>query len=263
MHPIIGIPCHCYYQEDAEQSLHGNRRNYVQAVEYAGGLPVLIPILSDLSELDHLLPFLNGILFSGGMDIQPYHYGEQPQPLLRAVDPQLDTFEMALVHWALQRDMPVLGICRGMQLINVALGGTLYQDLAAQHPGSLQHNRSDLPRRDLAHSMSIDRGSLMMDILQARQLAVNSFHHQAVKEPGEGVRISGWAEDGVVELLEVARRRFVMGVQCHPEDMYRDVAAFTRLFQAFVHICSEPAPKQVTALRARRAAHPLQPALAA
>lgn len=263
MHPVIGIPCHTYHRIESEQLVYGNRRTYIQAVEHAGGLPVLIPMLTDLAELEHLLPRLDGLLFSGGMDIQPGFYGEQAHPDLRAVDPQLDAFEFALANWALQKDMPILGICRGMQLINVALGGTLYQDISAQQPDSLQHCRYDLPRREEAHQMTVDRGSLMRKILRTRQLAVNSFHHQAIKEPGENVHICGWADDGVAELLEVSRYRFVMGIQCHPEDMYRDVPAFARLFQAFIHTCSEPSPEHIVLSQAGQVLQALKQASAA
>jgi len=247
MHPVIGIPCHAYNMTELEPSIHGNTCAYVQAVEDAGGLPILIPMLSDLSKLAYLLPHLDGLLFTGGRDIQPGYYGEQPHPALCGVDPQLDAFEIALVTWALQRDMPVLGICRGMQLINVVLGGTLYQDISAQCPGSLEHWLRNVPRGELAHQMIVEQESLMLKILRTRQFAVNSLHHQALKEPGEGVRICGWADDDSIELIEVPRYRFVMGIQCHPEDMYRDVPAFARLFQAFVQSCSEPSPERVGA----------------
>jgi putative glutamine amidotransferase len=259
MYPVIGIPCHTYDWAESEQPIYGNKRTYVQAVENAGGLPILIPMLTDLSELEKLLLRLDGVLFSGGMDIQPGFYGEQPHPVLRAVDPQLDTFEIALATWALQRDMPILGICRGMQLINVVLGGTLCQDISAYHPGSLQHCRCDLPRRELTHQVTVDQGSLMKKILGTHRLAVNSLHHQAVKEPGEDIHICGRADDGVAELLEVSRHRFVMGIQCHPEDIYRDVPAFARLFQTFIHICSEPSPERVAPFQAGQTFQVLQP----
>ena len=260
MHPIIGIPCHTYYQEEAEQALSGNRRAYVQAVANAGGLPILIPMLADLPKLEKLLLSLDGLLFSGGMDIQPAYYGEQPHPALRTIDSQLDTFEVALATWGLQRDMPILGICRGMQLINVVLGGTLYQDISAQYPGSLQHCRDDLERRERAHYVTVDQGSLMKDILNTRQLAVNSFHHQAIKEPGDGVRICGRADDGITEFIEVTHHHFVLGIQCHPEDMYREVPAFARLFQAFVHICSEASSQRGRRSQVHQVFSVLQPA---
>jgi putative glutamine amidotransferase len=263
MHPVIGIPCHEYYQAESDQTIYGNKNTYVQAVENAGGLPILIPTLIDLSKLENLLPRLDGLLFTGGMDIQPGFYGEQPQPALRAVDPQLDAFEAALATWALQRDMPILGICRGMQLINVVLGGTLHQDISDQHPGSLQHCRLDLPRTELVHQVIIDQESLMKKILNTRRLVVNSLHHQAVKEPGKGVRICGRADDGTPELLEVFHRRFVLGIQCHPEDIYREVPAFARLFQTFIHICSEPSPDRVALFHVGQAFQVLQPASAA
>jgi putative glutamine amidotransferase len=220
--------------------MYRNKRPYMQAIESAGGWPILIPLYTHLSDVENLLPRLDGLLFAGGADIQPGFYREQQHPALNAVDPQLDNFEIALVTWALQRDMAILGICRGMQLINVVLGGTLYQDIPTQLPGSLEHWRRDVPRTEQVHRVVIEEGSLTAQILQTHQLNVNSLHHQAIKDSGKGVRICGWADDGLAEFLEVPGYRFVLGVQSHPEELHRNVPAFARLFRAFINSCSRP-----------------------
>ncbi len=237
MRPLIGIPCHTGFRQGTGRPIYCNNRAYVYALEHAGGVPILIPLLDDLSALDTLLPRLDGLLLPGGYDLQPHLYGEEPHPLLGEVDPQIDELELALVRWALQEDLPTLGACRGIQLINVALGGSLYQDLGAQYLGSITHMNLDLPRNHLAHRIYVEPGSQMEAILGTRELRVNSLHHQAVKVPGKGVRISGRAEDGVAELIEVPGYRFMMAAQCHPEEIYTNEPAFARLFSAFVKAC--------------------------
>jgi len=179
------------------------------------------------------------VLFGGGVDIEPCHYHEGIHAKLEEADPRLDELELTLAHLALQQDMPILGVCRGMQLLNVALGGNLYQDLDEQYPGTLRHCRRDLPRNTLIHSVHVEAGSRMEEILGTNEIWVNSLHHQAVKEPGKDVHISGRAEDGVAELLEVSNYRFVMGIQGHPEEIYIQEPTCARLFSAFVEACSD------------------------
>jgi putative glutamine amidotransferase len=239
MRPLIGIPCHAGERKDTSRPIYYNNRTYIHAVEHAGGTPVLIPRLDDLDGLRTLLPHLNGLLLSGGVDIEPHYYHETPHPLLGETDPQLDAMELALAHYALERDLPTLGVCRGMQLLNVALGGSLYQDLLSQCPRSLRHANADLPRNTIIHNVQIERGSRMEEILGTCEVAANSLHHQAVKQPGKNVRITGRAEDGVAELMEVPGQRFMLAAQCHPEELYAEHPAWSRLFQAFVDACAK------------------------
>ena len=238
MRPVIGIPCQADFRAGSNRPIYGNNRTYVHAVESAGGLPILIPMLTDLRNLEDLLPRLDGILFSGGIDMQPSLYGESKHEETDEFDPQLDEFEIAVANWALQEDIPILGVCRGMQLLNVVLGGNLYQDIASQRADALEHRRRDLPRTALTHAVMVEAGSMMERVLGTRELWINSLHHQAVKEPGRGVHISGRAEDGIAELLEVPGHRFLLGVQGHPEEIYGQVDAFSQLFAAFVHACA-------------------------
>jgi putative glutamine amidotransferase len=237
MRPLIGIPCHASFRAETGRPIYGNNRSYIHALEAAGGVPVLIPMLDDFSMLDTLLAHLDGLLLPGGVDIQPSRYGEEKHLLAEEPDQRLDEFELGLAAWALQEDIPILGICRGMQLINVALGGSLYQDLSTQYPGSIRHSQRDLPRTHIAHRIVVQPGGRMESVLGAQEVWVNSLHHQAVKDPGEGVHISGRAEDDVAELLEVSAHRFVIAVQSHPEEIYTLVPACARLFSAFVQAC--------------------------
>src|SRR6266581_2213381 len=155
MRPLIGIPCHAIIRAETGRPIYANNCAYVHALESAGGVPILIPMLKDLNMLKTLLTRLDGMLLPGGIDLHPGRYGEAAHPLSEEADPELDEFEMNLAFLALQMDLPVLGICRGMQLINVALGGSLYQDISTQYAGSIQHSWRDLPRTHIAHRVVV------------------------------------------------------------------------------------------------------------
>ncbi|MBO0780931.1 MAG: gamma-glutamyl-gamma-aminobutyrate hydrolase family protein [Ktedonobacteraceae bacterium] len=237
MRPLIGVPCLAGFGGKSDSSIYYNNQTYIHAVERSGGMPVLIPILTHLDGLDTLLPRLDGLLLSGGIDLDPRCYHEEPHPLLGETNPHLDKLELTLARWALKYDVPTLGICRGMQVLNVVLGGTLYQDLSAEYSGSLRHTNWDLPRNKTVHQMRMKPGSLLEKVLGVSEIPVNSLHHQAVKKIGKGVLLSGYSEDGVPEGLEVPEHRFMLAVQCHPEEMYNDSAAWVRYFDAFVNAC--------------------------
>ncbi|HXX77973.1 MAG TPA: gamma-glutamyl-gamma-aminobutyrate hydrolase family protein [Ktedonobacteraceae bacterium] len=234
MRPLIGIPCHALIRAETGRPIYANNRSYVHAVESGGGIPVLIPMLKDLTMLTALLSRLDGLLLPGGIDLHPSHYDEEVHPLTEDADQELDEFEINLASLALQQDMPVLGICRGMQLLNIVLGGTLIQDIDLMYPDNVIHSHRDWPRTHFAHKISVEPGSRMEKILGTSEVRVNSLHHQAIKELGKGVRITGRSPDGIPELLEVSGYRFVMAVQGHPEEIYTIEPAFKRLFAAFV-----------------------------
>lgn len=238
MRPLIGIPCHADYLDGSRRPVYCNNRAYVHAIEYAGGVPILIPILHNFSMFDTLLPRLDGLLLSGGVDIDPAVYGEAPHPLSDQPDKELDEIELKLASWALQEDVPTLGVCRGMQVLNVALGGTLYQDINDLCPDSLRHSRRDQSRDYLAHLVNVLPGSRVEQLLGSGSFMANSLHHQAVYTPGRDVVISGTADDGIPEMLEVRGRRFVLAAQFHPEEIYMKEAASARLFAGFVQACS-------------------------
>jgi putative glutamine amidotransferase len=246
MRPLIGIPCHSDYRAGNGRPIYCNNRAYVHALEHAGAVPILIPLLEDPRTLNALLPRLDGLLLSGGGDVQPERYGEDPHPNLEMPgDSRLDEIELTLASWALQEDIPTLGVCRGMQLMNVAAGGSLYQDLPDQYPSNIRHCNRDLPRTHLSHRVFVKPSSIMAGVLGTHDFEANSLHHQAVKTPGKDVHISGYAGDGVAELLEIPGYRFMMAVQCHPEEIYQDVPACARLFEAFVQACSTIVPEDV------------------
>ncbi|SRR5579884_208543 len=250
MRPLVGIPCHAGVGAESERPIFYNNRAYVHAVERAGGVPILIPILDDLNGLHTLLPRLDGLLLSGGIDVDPRYYQEEPHPKLGRTNPKLDEMELALARWAVREDIPTLGICRGMQLLNVALGGSLYQDLQAQYPDSLKHPNWELPRNHIAHTITVEPGSRMATLLGETQIPSNSLHHQGVKKAGKGVTISGRSADGVAELLEVSGPTFMVAAQCHPEELFSEIPAWARLFKAFILACEESALRKVEKVEA-------------
>jgi putative glutamine amidotransferase len=205
---------------------------YVRAVARAGGRPLLIaPTPTDLADPGELLDMLDGVLVTGGSDLDPRAYGDEPHPQTEATSAERDAFELLLVRAAAERDLPCLGICRGMQVVNVAYGGALEQHL----PDRLDH---DIHRgQDGAfadHQVEVEPGSLAALAVDAARVAVKSYHHQGVARVGEGLRVTAHAEgDGTVEAVEDARRRFMLGVLWHPEEDEAD-----RLIGAFVRECA-------------------------
>jgi len=192
---------------------------YPEAIRRAGAVPVVIPPL-DVDSIEPLLDGLCGLCLSGGPDLHPSIYGAQPHPLLGPTEPHLDSFEVALVRAAEAREMPVLAICRGLQVLNVARGGTLVQDLPSERPSGVTHRQADVGWV-ATHDVRLLEGSLVADCLGETEIRVNSFHHQAVDRLGSGLRAVGWADDDMVEAIEATDRRFTVAVQWHAESMVR------------------------------------------
>lgn len=208
---------------------------YVHAIYRAGGVPLIIPPMLADADWASLLARLDGLLLSGGEDIHPRHYGQAPETWLGGVDEARDASELGLVHAALAERMPLLAICRGHQALNVALGGVLYQDLATQFPGALDH--AYLVSRSLeqnVHAVTLEADSALARILSGVAFSVNSAHHQSIQTAGAGLRIVAHAPDGVVEAVELPDYPFCMGVQWHPEALVRRDPEMLPLFTALV-----------------------------
>ncbi len=243
MRPRIGITTSTLARvpEGAIQVSSATHLSYAQCVYQAGGWPLLLPNLPAADDADEILATLDGLLLSGGGDVDPGYWGEAPHPALGEVDAVRDAFELALVRAALRRDLPLLGICRGTQVMAVATGGTLWQHLPGQVPNALAHLQS-LPREQASHSVSIAADSLLTRVIDAGERAsamtltidVNSFHHQAVKTCGNIFAAIAWSPDGVIEGLAAPRCRFALGVQWHPEEMCATNATQARLFTALI-----------------------------
>ena len=203
---------------------------YPEAIRRAGAVPVIIPPL-DTDSIEPLLDGLCGLCLSGGPDLHPTVYGASPHPSLGPTEPQLDLFEVALVRAAEARDLPVLAICRGLQVLNVSRGGTLVQDLPSQRPSDVVHRQIE-PAATPTHEVTLLDDSAVAGALGVADAVVNSFHHQAVDVLGSGLRVVGWASDGVIEALEATDRAFTIAVQWHAESMV-DSPEQARMLQAF------------------------------
>jgi putative glutamine amidotransferase len=214
---------------------------YARAVELAGGLPVVLPPLEE-EAIPALLDRLAGVCLSGGPDLDPAAYGAEPDPHLGPVEPSLDAFEVAVARRADALGIPLLGICRGCQALNVARGGTLHQHLPDVTDGSI-HHRQTASGRETSHTVRIEPGSRLAAIVGDEELAVNSFHHQAVDELGRGLRAVAWAPDGVVEGIESDGPSLYLGVQWHVETLV-DRPRHARLFDALVEAAAGEAERQ-------------------
>lgn len=209
--------------------------NYIRAVQAAGGLPVAIPPLLKEDELHELFARLDGLLLSGGGDIDPAIFAQPRHRATHGVSDERDRAELALGRWALEKDKPLLAICRGIQVVNVAAGGTLIQDIPTQVSASVVHRYSDdTPRDFIAHTVRVEPGSHLAGILGATEVSVNSWHHQSCDAPGHGILYTAWSPDGVVEGAEAPDRRFAVCVQWHPEEMFHNRPDMLALFRALI-----------------------------
>lgn len=204
-------------------------RTYVDAIKEAGGLGVMIPNV-DADAADAYLDRIDALLLTGGDDPDPELFGEEPHPEIELVDARRDRFEIALVHGARARAMPVFGICRGVQLMNIALGGDIYQDIPSQTESGIRHVQQRLDDGPW-HEIDLEPGSRLAGLLGAEKLRVNSFHHQACRRPGDGLQVSARSADGIPEALEDPGQAFFLGVQWHPE---LGGAGSRELFAAFL-----------------------------
>lgn len=251
MKPLIGISCGTFHDRAWCPPSFGHRKTYVDAILRAGGAPLLIPPVQDEDTLRVLYERLDGVLFAGGGDIEPVHYGHDPHARLGMIDAMRDDAELPMARWAVVEGMPVLGICRGLQVLNVALGGTLWQDIPSQIASELHHNLS-YEREDwthLAHEMRITPDSRLRRLLGVDTMTINSLHHQSVREIATGLRAVAWAPDGVIEALEGTGEQFVVGVQCHPEALQASTdPRWQAVFAAFVQSCAQP--RRISAIAA-------------
>ncbi len=238
--PIIGIPCRSdtsgYYPG---RPVDAQNVSYSHAIMQSGGIPILIPVAVTGDMLETLFAQMDGVLFSGGGDIDPAYY-HQPRLVENLSDIQVerDEHELRLARMAIARRKPFLAICRGIQVMNVAAGGSLYQDLATQNPNTIRHDfyytDDQLPRNYIAHDVRVNESSLLSKIVQTERVPVNSLHHQAIYHVADSLAVAGQSDDGVVEALEVPGHPFGLGVQWHPEELFFEQETARKLFTAFV-----------------------------
>ena len=230
--PLIGIVPLVDEARESYWMLPG----YMQGVEQAGGVPVMLPLTDDAAALRQLADTCDGFLLTGGQDVSPALYGAAPTPQCGETCPARDAMEARLLDLALAADKPVLGICRGIQFLNVHLGGTLYQDLPAEHPSAANHHQTP-PYGAPVHSVTLTAGSPLWALLGKDTLAVNSLHHQAIKTLAPGLAAMAVSEDGLTEAVCLPDKRFVWAVQWHPEFSFRVNEDSRKIFKAFVGAC--------------------------
>ena len=243
--PLIGITAG---NDPSHPDFYVLRWDYVRSVELNGGVPVVLAP-SGAALHPALLSRLDGLMLTGGLDIQPSLYGQGAHPAVTKTSAERDEFELKLLRVALEADLPVLAICRGQQVLNVALGGTLIQDLPSQVGTTVSHDDKARPRAGIAHRVTLVPGSKLHALLGADEIEVNSFHHQAIGKPGRGLVPAAFAPDGVVEGVELPGARFVVGVQWHPEAFWHEPQLFGPLFRALVEAAArrEARPAVVSA----------------
>lgn len=232
MKPVIGVMPLVDEKKDSLWMLPG----YMDGISAAGGIPVMFPITEKETDIAELICKVDGILLTGGHDVDPAIYGEEA--INSSVVPciQRDRMESEVVRQAIDKDMPVLGICRGIQFLNAFLGGTLYQDIPEQHPSDVNHHQTppyDVP----VHEVNIVEGSSLFKLFNATTVSVNSYHHQAVKELSKSLKAMAISTDGLVEAAEMVGKKFIWAVQWHPEFSYRSDENSMKIFREFVKNC--------------------------
>ena len=232
--PIIGIVPLVDLQRESYWMLPG----YMKGIELAGGFPVMFPLTSEDEDILQMIRLCDGILFTGGQDVEPQVYGEEKTEACGECRPERDRMEIMLFKELLKDDKPVLGICRGIQLFNACLGGTLYQDLPSQHASQVCH-RQFPPYDEPVHEVILQKHTPLQELLEKSVMQVNSYHHQAVDRVADGMIVSAAAPDGIIEAIERPASRFMLGVQWHPETSYFKDIFSRRIFEAFMNACRE------------------------
>ncbi len=237
--PVIGIMGNTFMTEvgmfNSTERVYANTA-YVEAVLKNGGIPVVIPASVILTGPEEAMAFCDGLLFPGGEDLHPWYYEEEPLPVLGEIRPEIDKALFRAGQYAITRRIPMLGICKGHQFLNVLMGGSLYQDISLREKESLQHMQKR-KRSYLTHRVEVLGETRLASALGAGKLETNSMHHQAVKKLGRGLKASAYAADGVIEALE-DEGGLIMGIQWHPENLIDSAPAMNQLFSFFNEHCA-------------------------
>lgn len=206
---------------------------YIQSIRYAGGLPLIIPLVKSTPAIEDYIKLCDGFLFCGGADITPLLFGQEPVNGIGETNISLDIFQIRLMRQILQTKIPVLAICRGIQILNVACGGTILQDISLKPGDALNHMQTSNSRKDISHKIIVEQNTLLHHITGSI-LYTNSFHHQILDRLGEELIASAHTSDGTIEAVEMPDHPFVVGVQWHPEAMFRTSSVMRDLFHAFI-----------------------------
>ena len=238
--PLIGISIGAYQSRTSDAARMGVRATYPHAIEIGGGIPTLIPLYTEFDTLRSLFDRLDGIVLTGGGDVDPKHYGAACSPYTTEIIEDRDRVELQLARWSVEEDKPLLTICRGIQVLNVALGGTLIQDIRDEVPNSIRHDAdADIWFERLTHDVKIDPNTKLYQALGDKtQLSINSLHHQAIGKVADPLNVVACAPDGIIEGVEIPDRRFAIGVQWHPEALVDKSEPMRHLFRSFVQAAS-------------------------
>lgn len=238
--PRIGLVCSASEPKEPNEAVqYFVNARYIRAVLNAGGLPLLIPLPFPIADVPLLSQLFDGIIIVGGNDVATDLYHGTPHESVSAPNHERDAIEIAVTRMAIAADLPLLGICRGEQVMNVAMGGTLYADIPSQYVTTLRHNQADsLPVEKLTHTVTVVPGTLLHQVVREASLWVNSWHHQAVRDLGNGFIATSFASDGLIESFENPEKRFVMGIQWHPECIQQE-APQREIFSAFISAAAE------------------------
>jgi len=232
--PLIGVTCMTILAAHYSPRV-GMSQSYINVLLKAGAAPLMIPSIADRAVLRAVYERLDGLLLPGGGDIDPVHFGEARHEKCNEPSAERDDTELALARWAMDGGLPVLAICRGIQVLNVALGGSLFQDIQSQIPGAERHDwYPDHPRDRLSHTVTVNPDTRLARIVGATSLPVNSLHHQSVKDLAPGLVETGRSPDGIIEAVEAPEHPFAIGVQWHPEELAGGDARAQWLFDSFV-----------------------------
>jgi putative glutamine amidotransferase len=237
--PLIGITCGTRHENG--KTYYASSPSYIKAVEHAGGAPVLIIPTDNLDVLRTIYERLDGVLIAGGGDVDPAEYGMDSGGMVEEVDKERDITELNVTRWAAEDDKPLLGICRGCQVANVALGGTLYRDIQAEYPtkNGVDHDMwGKAPRHHIAHTVAVKPESKLATAVGEQVSQVNSMHHQALRDIPPQLTVTATSPDGLIEGIEIPDARFFVGVQWHPEELTEYSDSMRRLFKTFVDASS-------------------------
>lgn len=231
MRPVIGALAEIY--DDLQTRMNAT---YASAIEHSGGMPLVLPYVEDDGVIEDFVALCDGFLFTGGADVDPACYGEERTPACGESQPNRDALELRVFKSAFRTQKPILGICRGTQLINVALGGTLYQDLPSERPGDVAHRQTE-PKNDFSHSVNLLADTPLHRLVGGERMRANSFHHQAIKKLGAGLAVMATADDGVIEAVYLEGEHYLRAYQWHPERLCEEDAPSKLLFDDFIAAC--------------------------
>jgi putative glutamine amidotransferase len=231
MYPVVGITM------DQDEKRYYINQDYVQSILQAGGVPLLIPFMENSIVLQKIVDQCDGLMLSGGEDVDPFLYGEEPLPEIGKIVPERDQIEINVLDLFVKQRKPILAICRGCQLVNVAFGGDLYQDIPCQIPSAINHSQK-APRGYPTHSIAVEKESLLYQMMGQDTLLVNSYHHQSIKTLASSLLATAVSKDGVIEAMESKQYPFLLGVQWHPEGMaILQNKSAKMIFSTFVEAC--------------------------